>query len=47
MLDLMVECHERISSVELPEDLQGFSFKLLTEFGVVFLVHLSSLKIKI
>jgi len=37
----------RINSVELSQDLHGFPFELLTEFGIVFLVYLASLKIKI
>jgi hypothetical protein len=47
MFDRMVERYERISSVELTEDVHGLCFELLTEFGVVFLVDFARLKVKI
>jgi hypothetical protein len=47
LFDRMVKRYQSIGSIELPQDLHGFSFELLTEFSVVFLVDLPSLKIKI
>jgi hypothetical protein len=47
LFDRLVKRSQSISSIELPQDLHCFSLELLTEFSVVLLVNLASLKIEI